>query len=130
MALRWQLARQFGAAALLVCLVCLASWREFADATAPDTVSETIESYDELKSSLPAHGVACYFSDKDVEAQAFLWYLAEYSLAPLVLRPGSDCEWLIGRFENPGTVNTLDSLGLRIERSYGPQLLLLRRKQP
>jgi len=127
---RWQVARQFGAAALVICLVCMASWKEFSAPIAPDTVSPTIEDYAELKSSLPSHGVACYFSDKDVESQAALWYLAEYTLAPLVLRVGSDCGWAIGRFENPRTVDTLDSIGFRIERAYGPQLLLLRRKQP
>jgi len=131
MTLRLQLARQLCAAALVVCLVCLASWKEFLGPAPPDTISPIIDQYEELKSSLPSHGVVCYFTDSDVmKNQAALWFLAEYTLVPLVVRVGSDCEWAIGAFENSLNVDRLDSIGFRIERAYGPQLLLLRRKQP
>jgi hypothetical protein len=92
-----------------------------------------VNRFEELKDSLPASGVICYLSDIDPRRQngQRLWYLAEYSLAPLVLRAGADCEQVVGMFSDRATAaDLIRSSGLEIERRYDANLILLRRKRP
>jgi hypothetical protein len=129
--------RRLGGAVLVWCLAAAASRGQFTVVKGlfrgPDAVSLTVDRFEELKDSLPASGVICYLSDIDPSQRngQRLWYLAEYSLAPLVLRTGIDCEQVVGMFSDRATAaDLIRSSGLEIERRYDANLVLLRRKRP
>jgi hypothetical protein len=135
MAFTWQATRGLAAAAMMLCLAAFASWKQFARTThsrgEPDAMSLTADRFEELKDNLPAHGVVCYLSDMDFEDQtgSGSFYLAAYSLAPVVLRAGTDCETVVGNFADPAAAPTIiEKNGLQVLRRYYPGLMLLQRK--
>jgi hypothetical protein len=97
----------------------------------PFTLGE--DTFEEIKDSLPPHGVVGYLSDLDPhhgEGSA-AWYLAEYSLAPIVLDPRMDRDTVVGIFTNPtAAADLIGRNGLEIVRRYDAGLMLLRRKNP
>jgi hypothetical protein len=94
------------------------------------TVPES-DRFEEIKNQLPDHGTVGYLSDVNPPKQlgAELLYLAEYSLAPLVLEPGTDRGLVLGNFADPSAAADLvERSGLEIVRRYDAGVLLLRRK--
>lgn len=81
-----------------------------------------------IKSSLPERGVVCYLPSPDSSFQAKKGYfLAQYALAPLVLRADADCEPLIGNFPEGATPALLNQQHLVVVHDFGDGLLVLRR---
>jgi hypothetical protein len=136
MAFPWQAERGLAAAALVLGLAAVTSWQQFARATRPpgetDSLSLAADRFEELKDSLPAHGVVCYLSDMDIKEQtgSGFYYLAAYSLAPVVLRAGTDCDTVVGNFADPAAAPAIiERNGLQVLRRYYAGLLLLQRKR-
>lgn len=81
-----------------------------------------------IKSSLPERGVVCYVPSPDSSFQAKKGYfLAQYALAPLVLRADAGCEPLIGNFPEGATSALLNQQHLMVVHDFGDGLLLMRR---
>ena len=60
-----------------------------------------VRRFDAIKKVLPARGVICYAPDPHVEINGNKdYFLAQYALAPLVLRTGRDCDLLVTNFPN------------------------------
>jgi hypothetical protein len=92
-----------------------------------------VDRFDALKIGLPDHGVVCYLTDMDLTTQSgqAVWYLAEYSVAPVVLRLGVDCGSVVGIFEHPSAAAAIvERNGLQIVRVYDAGLMMLRTKRP
>ncbi len=105
--------RRTAAAGLVLCLAAVTSREQLTRPRRPagalDPLPLIVERYEQ--------GSAAY-------------YLAEYSLAPLVLRIGTDCEATVGSFADPGKApSLLERNGLEATRQYDAGLMLLRRKR-
>lgn len=57
-----------------------------------------IRRFDAVKKVLPARGVICYAPDPRVDAGTTDYFLAQYALAPLVLRTIGGCDLLITNY--------------------------------
>ena len=135
----WKLGPTAGTA-LLLCLSAASSWTLLKGAilrlNRPNTQSLLIDRFEELKADLPAYGTVGFLSDLPASAadmqdsgRAVIWFLAEYSLAPIVLKPGADTEMVVACFDDPAkSAAIIASSGLEIVRRYDAGLLLLRRK--
>ncbi len=120
--------------ALLLCLALASCYVQLRRALRPvpdaDPVSLAIAPFEDLKPDLPARGEVCYFSDVASQQPGdALLFLAQYSLAPLLVKSGADCDLVIGNFANPASALALtQQRGLRIRRSQGGLTLLQRGK--
>lgn len=76
-----------------------------------------IRRFDAVKKALPARGVICYAPDPHVEAGTTKdYFLAQYALAPLVLRTIGDCDLLITNYpENLPRTKTTPANYLLVE---------------
>jgi hypothetical protein len=94
-----------------------------------DEVSQAEARFAPLRPLLPAHGVVGYLSDRpDAVPER---YLAQYALAPLVLRPGPDGDAVVGNFFDPAEGPRLAAAAsLAVVRDLGQGLLLLRPAAP
>ena len=84
--------------------------------------------FDALKAALPRHGIVCYAPGPEISFETKKHYfLAQYALAPVVLRAATDCDLLISDF--PGGVPRAVSAdrGWTVSRDFGNGLLLLER---
>jgi hypothetical protein len=93
----------------------------------------SVDRFDALKTGLPDHGVVCYLTDMDLTTRSgqAVWYLAEYSVAPVVLRPGADCGSVVGTFEHPSSAAAIvERNGLQVVRVYDAGLMMLQTKRP
>jgi hypothetical protein len=71
-----------------------------------------------------------YISDPELTAQVQEYFLTKYALAPVVVRPGVDHEWIIGNFTQPGfedSVKEQISSGYTIQK-LGAGIYLIHRK--
>jgi hypothetical protein len=83
--------------------------------------------FDGIKKVLPRHGVVCYVTDSgDSFAGKKHYFLAQYALAPLIVRTASDCDPLIGDFP-ASTVASIDNRQFAVLEDFGNGLMLLRR---
>ena len=128
--------RRTAAAGLVLCLAAVTSREQLTRPRRPagalDPLPLIVERYEQLQVDLPSRGVVCYLSDVDprTEQGSAAYYLAEYSLAPLVLRIGTDYEATVGSFADPGKApSLLERNGLEATRQYDAGLMLLRRKR-
>ena len=100
-------------------------------AGAPESVDVDnlyLNRFTSIKSSLPARGAVCYVPSPDNSFQTKKGYfLAQYALAPLLLRANADCEPLIGDFPDGAGPAPLDRQHLVVVYDFGDGLLLLRR---
>lgn len=86
-----------------------------------------IARFDEIKKALPARGVVCYITNSDDSFAAKKnYFLAQYALAPLVVRTEADCDPLIGDFP-ASTTPSVDSRRFVVLRNFGNGLTLLGR---
>jgi hypothetical protein len=82
-----------------------------------------------LRRLLPPRATVGYLGDKgSVLQNPRPYYLAQYSLAPVVLAPDSDHELVVADCSSPQSMSDLAaSKGLKIERDLGNGVALLRR---
>jgi hypothetical protein len=93
----------------------------------PDQDALYIARFDEIKRALPARGVVCYVTTSDDSFTAKKnYFLAQYALAPLVVRTTADCDPLIGDFP-ASSIPPLDSRRFVVLRNFGNGLTLLGR---
>ncbi len=94
----------------------------------PDVDNLYLERFDIIRSSLPKRGVVCYMPSPDSSFEAKKHYfLAQYALAPLVIRATADCDPLIGDFPDGFSPASVDGQQLVVLKDFGNGLLLLRR---
>jgi hypothetical protein len=119
------------AAALSVLAVSLLSslqlFKLMREPLPPDQDALYLARFDGIKKALPTRGVVCYVTASDDSFTAKKnYFLAQYALAPLVVRTASDCDPLIGDF--PASVTPpLDSRRFVVLRNFGNGLTLLGR---
>lgn len=98
---------------------------------APDSITIYEKRFTELERILPAHGVVGYvtelpsdiiLSDADASAE---YYIAQYSLAPLILDNTKDHPFVIGNFHGPHKIEA----DLVLMRDLGNGIMLFRRKE-
>ncbi len=84
--------------------------------------------FDGIRSMLPQRGVVCYMPNPDNSFDAKKHYfLAQYALAPLVVRPTADCDPLIGDFPAGSTAASVSGQQFVVLNDFGNGLMLLRR---
>lgn len=94
----------------------------------PDADHIYLSRFDNIKRMLPQHGVVCYMPNPDDSFDAKKHYfLAQYALAPLVVRPTADCDLLIEDF--PAGSTPLSNSQFSVLQDFGNGLLLLRRNR-
>ena len=77
----------------------------------------------------PSVREAGYLSDPDQTAQVQEFSLTRYALAPVVVRPGTEYEWIVGNFTQPGfeaVLNTQIPSGYTLEK-FGAGIYLIHR---
>lgn len=84
--------------------------------------------FEDVKSALPQRGVVCYMPNPDGSFEAKKHYfLAQYALAPLVLRPSADCDTLLADFPAGPAPDFILSQQFVLLKDFGNGVLLLRR---
>jgi hypothetical protein len=108
--------------------------------SSPDEISTYERRFTELRAMLPARGVVGYLDQPDpagatpreANAAALLHFrrylLAQYTLAPVLLKESTEPELVIGNFE-PGAALPAPT-GLRVDKDFGDGLVLFRRSGP
>ncbi len=91
-----------------------------------DGVSRSEARFRVLKASLPHRGVVGYLSDR---ADVGAYYLAQYSLVPLIVDRSVDHEWVVGNFFDARRARAhVADANLVVVEDFGAGLLLLRRR--
>ena len=110
-------------------LVYLRSHRRFdLDRLGRDDVSAKEKRLASLKQALPARGVVGYVSDYPDEIEATgHYYLAQYTLAPLVVVRGSDHPLVVGNFGAPVPAAP-PAAGLVLIKDFGDGVVLFGRE--
>jgi hypothetical protein len=94
----------------------------------PDVDNLYLGRFDGIKSMLPRRGVVCYMPNPDNSFDVKKHYfLAQYALAPLVVRPTADCDPLIGDFPAGSTAASVSGRQFVVLKDFGNGLMLLRR---
>ena len=120
------------ALALLIFLALLSS-RELLRLTSHDQAggSEAVaylRRFDEVKRILPARGVICYMPDPHLNPSANKnYFLAQYALAPLVLRTNRDCDLLLADFPGISPTTRLDDRDYLPVQDFGKGVALFRK---
>jgi len=84
--------------------------------------------FESVKSALPQRGVICYMPDPDGSFEAKKHYfLAQYALAPLVLRATPDCDPVLADFPAGAAPDSILGRQFVVLRDFGNGLMLLRR---
>jgi len=96
-------------ALILLLLIVLLSSRELLRLTSHGQAGGSeaatyLRRFDEVKKILPARGVICYTHPHIDPSANKNYFLAQYALAPLVLRTSRDCDLLVADF--PGVFST------------------------
>ncbi len=87
----------------------------------------------QLREMLPKAGQVGYVSDAppfdSVKYPEVVtkYYMTQYALAPLVVSPGAEGEFIIGNFHNTSLVAN-QTAGLKLVKDFGGGLMLLRKK--
>jgi hypothetical protein len=93
----------------------------------PDQDALYIARFNGIKQALPTRGVVCYVTTSDDSFTAKKnYFLAQYALAPLVVRTAADCDPLIADFPASATP-PLESRRFVVLRNFGNGLTLLGR---
>jgi hypothetical protein len=94
----------------------------------PDEDNLYLGRFDGIKSMLPQRGVVCYTPNPESSFDAKKHYfLAQYALAPLVVRPTADCDPLVGDFAFGSTAASVSGQQFIVQKDFGNGLMLLRR---
>jgi hypothetical protein len=90
-----------------------------------DPVSHHEKRLAPLKAVLPEHGVVGFVTDAPTRGeQAKRRFLTGYSLAPLVVAPGTDWPLVVGDFEDPAAARLSSGERLRVREDFGDGLVL------
>jgi len=118
----------------VVLLLIVAAWASSLEISRPeapkerDAITANERRFEELKKSLPPHGVVGYLSDLDPSTAYGIQqlYLTEYSLAPLQVASSSDQAIVVGNFSDVSVAPAMAARnGLRIARDFGNGAMLL-----
>ena len=93
--------------------------------------SEYLERFLTLRQVLPKRGVVGYISDDTTDEDIFAprKYLAQYSLAPVILARSLDCSLVVGNFRNhPPDFESYRKMGLTPLRDFGNGVILFTRE--
>jgi hypothetical protein len=118
------------AASVTVLVVSLLSSVQLMKLTHVSADEDTLylRRFDAIRSTLPKRGVVCYVPSPDDSFDAKKHYfLAQYALAPLVVRTTPDCEPLIGDFPTADIPASVCGSQFSVLQDFGNGLLLLRR---
>ena len=127
------------ASLIAILLVVLLNVLEFKRAVGgfPQTIEDEVPGYDQrlqaLRAFLPKAGEVGFVSDTppaDVVKNPEIvkrYYMTQYALVPLVVRPGAESTLIIGNFLDPATI-PLQTAGLTLVRDFGDGLMVLRKK--
>jgi len=81
-----------------------------------------------LRDALPKRGLVGYIGDAATEDdQETRRMLAQFALAPLIVVPGADQDFVVGDFTGPAAVAKGRDLGLTVVRDLGDGLVLFAR---
>ncbi len=128
--------RHLGAVALVAAVSLLSIGRLFfqmADlypsTPTPDGVTDFDQRFAGVKDMLPAKGVIGYMTDPgasatDTNAQAE-YYLAQYSLAPILVVNSDQQRYVVGNFHKVVTAGSLRDRGYKLLRQFGNGIALL-----
>ncbi len=84
--------------------------------------------FERVKSALPQRGVICYMPSSDASFEAKKHYfLAQYALAPLVLRATPDCDPVLADFPTGPAPDSIPGRQFVVLKDFGNGVLLLRR---
>ena len=128
-----QLNYRFRAGIMLLISIALLSSRELLRLTSHGQAGGSeavayIRRFDAIKKVLPARGVICYAPDPRVEINSNKdYFLAQYALAPLVLRLGKDCDLLVANFPDGSQAARLSDTGLVLVKDYPDGVALYRK---
>ena len=114
---------------LFVLLVCAYSiYRAATDNTAqPDPVQASMRRYAPLKPYLPAFGPVCFLPGPNSGLESKRNFtIAQYALAPVVLRPDETCDLLVVDGVPPEIAQAKYSL-FSVRQSWGRNLELMKR---
>lgn len=126
---------------VLLTLFALLSNLEFFKQTAldrkligKDEVALYERRFDEVRKSLPSHGVVGYISSKQVpdirfDPAARDYYLTQYALSPLLVVYSDEPRWVVGNFHDPvaGAKMAADR-NLIVVEDFGNGVMLFRRE--
>ena len=117
---------------ILLLLIALLSSRELLRITSHGQAggSEAVtylRRFDEVKKILPARGVICYTHPHIDPSANKNYFLAQYALAPLVLRTSRDCDLLVADFPGVFSTTKLEDRDYLPVRDFGNGVALLRR---
>jgi hypothetical protein len=122
-----------GSTAAVLIVGLLSSWHllQVSQRPAPiDGNSLYLARFDGIKRVLPDRGVVCYVPSPDASFDAKKHYfLAQYALAPLVVRTIADCDPLIGDFSAGATPESIGSQRFIVLQDFGNGVMLLRRNK-
>jgi len=97
---------------------------------APD-VTMHIKRFEALRQELPSRGIAGYISDDTADdyASEIRIYLAQYSLAPVILVRSLDQQLVVGNFRNSSPdLEIYNRMGLIPQKNYGSGVVLFKRE--
>lgn len=98
-----------------------------------DRISQYAERFNPIRNAVPPHALVGYLTDLTSDSLSTdavaveHFYLAQYALAPAVLKPGADAEFIVGNFSHTELPKQYSYL--RIVHDFGDGLMLLRGKQ-
>ncbi|HEX7960833.1 MAG TPA: hypothetical protein VF493_13000 [Terriglobales bacterium] len=121
-----------GAALVLLLLLALLSSRDLLRITSHGQAGGAeavtyIQRFDAVRKLLPARGVICYLPDPHIEPNTTKdYFLAQYALAPLVLRTSSGCDLLIANYGTDSRQGIAPADYLPVE-DFGNGVLLFRK---
>jgi hypothetical protein len=96
--------------------------------TPMDGDSLYLRRFDDIKKVLPSHGVVCYMPSPQSSFDAKKHYfLAQYALAPLIVRTTADCDPVIGDFPGGLAPASADAQRWTVLKDFGNGVLLLGR---
>jgi len=119
---------------ILLILLALLSSRELLRLTSHGQAGGSeavayIHRFDAIKKILPERGVICYTPDPHVDVGTNKdYFLAQYALAPLVLRTGTDCDLLVANFPG-GSAQVRISPDYLLAKDFGNGVALFRKKR-
>jgi hypothetical protein len=120
------------AALVLLLLIALLSSRDLLRITSHGQAGGAeagayIHRFDAARKLLPPRGVICYLPDPHIEPNTTKdYFLAQYALAPLVLRTSSGCDLLIANYDAESRQAIAPADYLPVE-DFGNGVLLFRK---
>ncbi len=94
-----------------------------------DRISQYAERFNVLRNAVPPHTLVGYLTDLPPDSLSTdpvaveHFYLAQYALAPALLKPGADAEFVVGNFSHPGLPK--EYTHLHVVKDFGDGLMLL-----